>query len=63
VELLAASITEVFEMFQDFAVLVEQQHEQIRSIESTVCHASMFVAVVVCTLCVCVCVLDCIFFM
>ena len=36
VELLANSIREVHEMFQDFAALVAQQHEQIDSIETTV---------------------------
>jgi hypothetical protein len=36
VEQLANSIREVYEMFQDFATLVAQQHEQIDSIETTV---------------------------
>lgn len=36
VEMLAASIREVHEMFQDFATLLAQQHDQIDQIETTV---------------------------
>ena len=36
VEMLAASIREVHEMFQEFATLLAHQHEQIDNIEVTV---------------------------
>ena len=38
VEVLAASIREVHDMFQDFGILVAHQHEGIDSIENRVRH-------------------------